>query len=112
MEDEKYLTDQEIMIALLSGKGLGNKSSYVRLDDMAGFLRVWEDGTEESFPSELIFGGMWSSVYDIDTKDRDPSLEKYLCIPRSEIEMELHDGGAVTALGKIIVLKHRDEIQC
>lgn len=35
--------------------------------------------------------------------------KEHLCILRSEIEMELNEGGAVTSLGKIIVLKYQDE---
>lgn len=33
--------------------------------------------------------------------------KEHLCIPRSEIESELDDGGSITTLGKIIVLKHK-----
>lgn len=89
MEDKTYLTEQEIMVALLSGNGLGDEHSYVRLDDIACFLRVWDDGTEEAFPSALVFDGMWTNVYYIN-KEFDDRL--------SPKEFMLHLGGGGKAI--------------
>jgi len=89
MNEQPYLTEQEIMTALLSGNGLGDEESYVRLDDSACFLRVWDDGTEESFPSALIFESNWNSVFYINKKIDDPLTSQ---------ELMLHLGGGGKAV--------------
>jgi hypothetical protein len=89
MNEHPYLTEKEIMTTLLSGNGLGDSHSYVRLDDTACFLRVWEDGTEESFPPELIFESCWDSIHYIN-KESDDQLTSH--------ELMLHLGGGGKAV--------------
>lgn len=87
---KKILSNEEIMVALLSGYGLGDDESFVRLDECASFLRVTNGEENEAFPSELIFENTWNTIYYGEDKEFSDCL--------SPKEFMLHIGGGGKAI--------------